>query len=190
MKFKKIIDLCKKSKRFLFFNLPNMQWLTDGHAIYPLEGLPYLDSDYICRMFDINDSQKNKIFFDSKSALPDNLNFNDTDPTESVTDIDDMCIIYGGTTIIPLKTERGLKFIDNRFLMPFADINRNDLYITLRIGTDGTEYFAVKQGLLLQGIVLPYDVVNENFVDKLNELYRLSDMALNNQKSKSIKSDT
>lgn len=71
-----------------------------------------------------------------------------------------------------------------------ADINRNDLYITLRIGTDGTEYFAVKQGLLLQGIVLPYDVVNENFVDKLNELYRLSDMALNNQKSKSVKSDT
>ncbi len=96
-----------------------------------------------------------------------------------------------GTTIVPIKTERGLKFIDNRYLMPFADINRNDLFITLRIGTDGTEYFAIKQGLLLVGIIMPYDVVNKNFVDKLRQLYILSDMALSNsQKSNSDKSDT
>lgn len=187
MKIKKIIDLCKKRKRFFLFydKANNIQWLSDNRAIYPLFNTPMLNNDYICNMYDITDSQKDKIFFKSEKELPTHFNFNDTDETETQTKINDaMSIIYSGKILLPVETERGLKFIENQYLLPFADINKNDLSLTLRITQNGQEYFAVKEGLLLYGLISPDEVINDDFVNQLNHLYKLSELCLENQQEK------
>ena len=186
MKIKRIIDLCKKRKHFLIFHdeANNIQWLSDKYAIYPLLKMPMLDKEYICSMYDITDSQKDKIFFKSEKELPQHLNFNDTDETETQTKINEMAIVYNGKILLPIETERGLKFIENQYLTPFADINKNDLSLTLRINQKGQEYFAVKEGLLLYGLISPCDIINNDFVNQLNHLYKLSGICLKNQQEK------
>lgn len=186
MKIKKIIDLCKKRKQFLLFydEANNVQWLSDGGAIYPLFNTPTLNNDYICNMYDITDSQRNKILFKSEKELPQHLCFDDTDAAETQTQINEMAIVYSGKTLLPIETEMGLKFIENQYLMPFADVNKNDLSLTLRINQSGKEYFAVKQGLLLYGLITPYKVINEDFVDKLHDLYNLTKLSFENQQEK------
>ena len=53
MKLKKVVALCNKAKGFRLFDKIDStgeitQWLGDGYAIYPLNGLPILDEETLC----------------------------------------------------------------------------------------------------------------------------------------------
>lgn len=62
MKTKKCFDICKKSGVFYVYQAEyNEQWLPDGSACYPITGLPMLTEDSICKLYDINDTQRNKV---------------------------------------------------------------------------------------------------------------------------------
>ena len=65
MKTKKCFDICKKSGVFYVYQAEyNEQWLSDGSACYPITGLPMLTEDSICKLYDINDTQRNKCCFE------------------------------------------------------------------------------------------------------------------------------
>ena len=183
MKNKKIIDVCKKAKRINlhYDETTKCQWISDGSAIYPLLNVPRLNFEYICKLYDVTDSQKEKIFFQEYNDIPEELNLEDSIKNETITEILDISIIIDGGILIPIMTEEGLMFIQNKYLSPFSDVPRDDISIYTRKDSVGRTLFAIKIGLLLYGLVYPYDAVNEDFVEKLTVLHNASVVALRNK---------
>ena len=69
----------------------------------------------------------------------------------------------------PLQTRRGLVFIESRYLSPVSDI-LDVLELYERITPRGTPYIVAKAGFLLQAVIMPYDVISQQFVDNLKRL--------------------
>ena len=184
MKTKAIIELCKKTKKIILFNDNDnhIQWISDGSAIYPLFNVPTLTEDYICKLYDISDSQRDKIRFKIEANLPKEINFDDSDIAELDTQMFDISIILDSGILVPVMTEEGLMFIQNKYLMPFSDVPKNELRLFTRKDSFGRTVFAVKIGLLLYAIIYPVDVVNDDFVKKITRLYQASTTALSNKK--------
>lgn len=81
MKLKKVVALCNKAKGFRLFDKIDStgeitQWLGDGYAIYPLNGLPILDEETLCAVFDISEKQRENIIV-RRSEMPEAVNVDD-----------------------------------------------------------------------------------------------------------------
>jgi hypothetical protein len=184
MKTKKIMDICKRNKKFrLYYDEDNdMQWISDSFAIYPLLDVPILSGNNICKLYDITDKQRDSISFIFENKLPSNLNLNDVDVTDTrVERLDISLIVDGGGLLIPVMTEEGLLFLRSEYLAPFADMKESEVDIYTRKTASGDTIFAIKIGLLLYALVSPYRVIDEKFVKQLENLYELSNLTLINK---------
>ena len=182
MKLKKVISLCHQRKTFRLFdkiseNGEIVQWMGDGCAAYPLNGLPILDEETLCAVFDISEKQRENIVV-RRSEMPEAVNVDDTDPAERVLRDDDFSIIYGGAELQPLKTRNGITFIQRKYLAPLEDV-LDMVQLYERVTPDGQTYVAAKAGLLIAAVIFPYSVINEKFVTRLEEITRESRRALN-----------
>ena len=77
----------------------------------------------------------------------------------------------------PIRTTRGLVFIESRYLAPVADV-LDVLELYERRTTDGAPYIVAKAGFLLQAVIMPYDVINQQFVESLQDLTRECEFSL------------
>ena len=175
MKLKKVISLCHQRKTFRLFdkiseNGEIVQWMGDGCAAYPLNGLPILDEETLCAVFDISEKQLKNTSI-RRLTMPDVLNIGDTDPDERVLKDDDFSIIYGGTEVKPLKARNGIIFIQQKYLAPLEDV-LDVVQLYERVTPDGQTYVAAKAGLLIAAVIFPYSVINEKFVTRLEEITR------------------
>ena len=182
MKLKKVIHLCHQEKTFRLFDKIGkggeiVQWLSDGFAAYPLNGLPILDEDTLCAVFDISEKQLKNTSV-RRLTMPDALNVGDTDPDERILKDDDFSITYGGTQVKPLKTRNGIIFIQQKYLAPLEDV-LDVVQLYERVTPDGQTYVAAKAGLLIAAVIFPYRLVTEKFVNRLEEITRESRRALN-----------
>lgn len=182
MKLKKVISLCNQRKTFRLFDKISecgeiVQWLGDGFAAYPLNGLPILDEETLCAVFDISEKQLKNTSI-RRLTMPDVLNVDDTDPAERVLNDDDFSIIYAGTELKPLKTRNGIIFIQQKYLAPLDDV-LDVVHLYERVTSDGQTYIVAKAGLLIAAVIFPYSVVNEKFVNRLEEVARESRRVLN-----------
>ena len=149
MKLKKVISLCNQQKTFRLFdkisgNGEIVQWMGDGFAAYPLNGLPILDEETLCAVFDISEKQLKNTSV-RRLTMPDALNVGDTDPDERVLKDDDFSITYGGTQVKPLKTRNGIIFIQQKYLAPLEDV-LDVVQLYERVTPDGQTYVAAKAG--------------------------------------------
>ena len=176
MKIKKIINYCKKRGVLYLIDGDGTQWISDGVAIYPLFNMPVFDEDSILKAYDISSEKAEKMKIQRKSQLPTEFDFSDN-ADEIVCEIGD--VIFGNA--LALSTSQGLMFIDRKYLAPFADTTDDMLYIFERVDPNGGVYFAVKIGFSLVAIIMPYDCVNENFVERLKKYYVQSKLALENK---------
>ena len=182
MKLKKVTSLCSKSKCYRLYDKIDStgeitQWLGDGFAIYPLNGLPILDEETLCAVFDISEKQLKNTSV-RRLTMPDALNVGDTDPDERILKDDDFSITYGGTQVKPLKTRNGIIFIQQKYLAPLEDV-LDVVQLYERVTPDGQTYVAAKAGLLIAAVIFPYRLVTEKFVNRLEEITRESRRALN-----------
>lgn len=81
MKLKKVLSICKANGLYYLYDRIDRsgeitQWLGDGYALYPLDGLPILDEESFCAVFDITGKQREKILF-RHERLPEHLNVED-----------------------------------------------------------------------------------------------------------------
>lgn len=81
MKLKKVLSICKTNGLYYLYDRIDRsgeitQWLGDGYALYPLDGLPILDEESFCAVFDITGKQREKILF-RHERLPEHLNVED-----------------------------------------------------------------------------------------------------------------
>lgn len=128
--------------------------------------LPELTKESIFTMFDIPEEKASKFLFEIR-ALSQTLDVNvkDIDATENLLERSKISICLNGIELEPLKTSQGIKYINKRYLEPFADIETGyEIYERTRI--DGMLYFAIKSGLILYGIVLP-SFGDEKFIKEL-----------------------
>ncbi|OGO90328.1 MAG: hypothetical protein A2Y17_12225 [Clostridiales bacterium GWF2_38_85] len=179
MKIKSIASICKNNKSVILYEGKSCQWISDGAAIYPLFGLPKMTKENIFTMFDVPEEKQSGFYFDSKEELP-SFCFSDADGGERLLDRATLSVCAKGHVVEPLKTSLGIAFINEKYLAPFGDcVNGFELYE--RVTKSGQVYIAVKEGFILLGIIMPYDLVNEEFVNDLNSLFQLSSVALANK---------
>ena len=181
MKIKKIEAFVNKERRIIVADGEDCQWILFSKACYPLYGLPRMTNLAFFAMFDITQDKWAKYYFNEVS-LPENVSFEDVVPDEHVLDRGAIRIGLGGHTLEPLVTSQGLIFFDVRYLAPFADDDNYELYE--RTATDGSPYIAVKRGMELTGVILPHEVVDEDFIETLTNLLDLSRVALENQQKR------
>ena len=176
MKIKSIATICKRDKRIVLFNKYSedgetvAQYISDGSAVYPICGLPELDEESILTIFDVPEKQREDWFVRVRD-VPEGINFEDTDANEKMIERDNLSIIFSGHTLKPLETRRGLVFIQSCYLSPVSDV-LDVLELYERFTPNGTPYIVAKAGFLLQAVIMPYDVINAGFVERLQRLAR------------------
>lgn len=173
MKIKSIAAICKKGKQVLLFNRYGsggtlQQYIGDGITAYPVSGLPELDEESVLTIFDVPEKQREDWLVRVRN-IPEGINFDDTDESESMIEQSNLSIVFSGKTLKPLQTRRGLVFIESRYLSPVSDV-LDVLELYERFTSSGTPYIVAKAGFLLQAVIMPYDVINADFVERLQRL--------------------
>lgn len=171
MKLGKVGALCKGAKRFIIYNVPGGQWISDGNAIYPLVDLPRFDEDNVYTLFDIPEDKRGKVQYEEKTGLPWGVSISDSVPDEVEVRHALIGISYCGALYSPVGGRGGILFIDRRYLAPFSD----DITIYERFypGSDRS-YLAVKRGMLLEGIILPSDIATQELAQTLITVGKLT----------------
>ena len=76
MKLKKVLSICKTNGLYYLYDRIDRsgeitQWLGDGYALYPLDGLPILDEESFCAVFDIIFKQRGFMRLAGYDGAPD-----------------------------------------------------------------------------------------------------------------------
>ncbi len=143
------------------------QWLGDGRSAYPLVGLPVMDLENICAMFDITEKKREKLVM-RRADVPDSMNWEDTVPLERQLDDPKLCVRYDGRDLLPLETTAGVTFIQEKYLLPLDGLEYMRLYE--RQSTSGGLYIVAKIGMILQAVIMPMDLPDKDFMEALNDL--------------------
>lgn len=184
MKIKKILSLCKNAGQLTLYSNPDrdIQWLSDGRAIYPLIGCPKFDEDSFCNTYEITDSQRKKMAFRINEPLPINFNFDDTDDYETETEKMPLTVTYSTYDAVAYKTQCGIEFANRAHMQPFGDYSGRDIVCTLRTDESGVPYFAIKNGFMLIGIVLPLKIICKSFINDLKSFERQVEVTFYNDR--------
>lgn len=173
MKIKSIAAICKKNKQIIIINRHNgneagTQYIGDGGAIYPINGLPELDEKSLLTIFDVPEKQRAN-WNVKYMNIADGIHLDDIDANERIIEQDNLSIVYDGEILKPLQTRRGLIFIKSCYLSPMSDY-MDALELYERFTPGGTPYIVAKAGFMLQAVIMPYDAINVQFVKRLQEL--------------------
>lgn len=176
MKLKKVAAICNAGGRYCLMDQKDengeivSQWLGDGGSAYPLEGLPVMDVENICAMFDITDKKREKLVMRQMDA-PTTMNWEDTDPLERALDEPKLCVRYDGMDLLPLETSAGVTFIQEKYLLPLDGLEYMRLYE--RRGRNGDLFYIVaKIGMMIQAVIMPMKLPDEDFMILLDDLMR------------------
>ncbi len=181
MKIKQVEAILKSEKIFIVSDGDNCQWLSTHGASYPIYNLPKITNDVLFTLFDIPKDKRDKFIYMEKE-LPEQINFSDVDMDEQVIPRGNFSLNYGGRNLEPLKISQGIMFIDTKYLKPFAGIKEGyELYE--RTDEEGRPYIAVKSGLLLIGVISEVNVINDEFIEKIEIMLKLSKVTLENKKT-------
>lgn len=180
MKIKKVVDICRREGvARIYKDEKDTQWLSCGYACYPLYEVPELSEDEFFTVFDFTAKQRNETIFEC-AVFPSSLSTWDSYPGEIRCEKLSPNIPFGSRLLIPFSTVGGIKFLDSEYLAPFAG-ETNDIEVYERIQKNGEPYFAVKIGMCLRAIIMPFNAVNKSFVDNIAKIYSLCKDALYNK---------
>lgn len=171
MKVKKVVDICKKTGCFAMGIDKDNQYLSDGMALYLLPAeIPLLTAETICTLYDIKESQQDKISF-SRLSLSEAM-IKDTYPEEEKISPMRIKITYDDAKLLLFQTSDGLVAIDEKYLKPIG-IDTMELNFCYR----QKKYIVVKKGLLFEcGIVKK--MLSQDFLDEINTICGLANMTI------------
>ena len=173
MKLKKVAALCSANKAFFLFDENReggeiRQWLGDGYSIYLLSGLPLLDENNVCAMFDIPEKKRKKCR-SKRQPVSEVYSLEDWERGERALNDNWPTVEYDGRIVKPLSTNDGMTFIQDKYLAPLEDI-ADYLRLFERVDTDGNKYIVAKNGMEIAAIIMPMDTIRMGFVEKLEAL--------------------
>ncbi len=190
MKLKKIEKLCKSAGNVALCDeqavvdeseddvtvAPIRQWMGDGGALYPLDGVPYLNEEAVYAIFDVNAKQAEKLRVSYNEQLPADLCFDDVCPGEELLEPVKLAMSLGGVALFLLRDREGaLLVIKDEYRAPFE--NWKDCECFKRVTETGMAYVAVKSGCILRGVIMQYNCINADFVEALGAVYNAAGVA-------------
>ncbi len=180
MKVRKVVDLCKRNRIIHLYDDEDVQWISDGAALYPLWGMPTFDEMTIKNSYDFTEKQWSEMLFTRNSGLPSGYETEDLPNHERRAERMPLWIRYAGVSAVPYIVSTGVAWMDSAYLTPFGTEER--LEVWERRTEDGSLYFAVKIGLELVAIVLPCLFPGEEITHHLDLLAGLCRRSLQNEK--------
>ena len=175
----KIIKLCKKAGSFTlhYDSSRQIQWLSNGFAIYPLQGCPIFDEENFFTTFDIDVSSS---LLTILPDLPKGFDFNDGNNLEVEVTRLGLTILDESTDIVAFKTEYGIELFERSCFSPFGDYSKNDLQYFIR-HAGKTPYLVVKNGFMLIGIILPKKIIDKQLVDDVKNFAKQLEVTFYNK---------
>ena len=188
MKIKKIEKLCKDAGYiFLYDELgscneengeleePARQWMGDGYAVYPLDGMPYLAEREGCAIFDIDEKKRDKIVINHFENLPEYVSLADQMETDEPLEEIRFQMSLGDDELALFRDEGGrLVVIKAEYKKPID--NWKECQCFKRVSADGKPFVAVMSGCILRGLIGTYRI-NEQLVETLGVVYNAAGVA-------------
>lgn len=182
MKLNKIAKLCKQTGYLLLIDAMNedgtiQQFASDGfNALYPIQGMPHMNTDEIMTVFDFSSKAKDKIISQLQSlefSSSNVYNFKDLDPSETLADMSAISFTWNDMTLCPTYTAEGLFFFEKKYLEPLSDVIA-DIELYSRVDRNGNLYFVAKLGMLLQAVIIPYRFRSKGPLEELRNIAKLA----------------
>ena len=173
MKIKSVERICKSEHLItLIGSEAGNQWIGAGDALYALHGFPQMDEGSVFAWMDIPEAKRNKYVFRHDYELYDEYDFADATVDERYIERGRYVINTPTVSLEPLNVSEGVIYINTEYLKPFGA----GMMLYERKSRDGGIYIAVKEGLIIKGIILPR-IVERSMADDLLEIARLSKIA-------------
>lgn len=173
MKFKAIASAYKADKRLVVINDPNgKQWISNGAAIYSLEGMPVMNPMSILAVFDIPEEKREEWttreedMNDEVAYLCENNQLFDENALEMMT----AEVKWNGRTCVFLKHNNEIYSINEKYLKPLYDSLEYLRFFVKKTRDEKLSVVMCYYGLELKAIILP-----AKFNDKaIEELYDIA----------------
>ena len=165
MKLSKIIQLCKSSKNIQldYDEYRKIQYISDGYAIYFVEGIPQLDEASVRQLYGINKTKVNIAHFNFKDEVRTYIDEQGTDLNNSFYNFE---LSVNDNILVLLKGYDNTIAIDKTYLKPF---NEDKAYLSFEYCK---RYVVVKEGLIKKAIIPATAFKVENLLTELNALSR------------------
>lgn len=161
---------------------PPRQWISDGVGAYPLDGLPYLDEESICAIFDIDAKKRDKLVVSHKGALPEGMDFTDVHQGDDRLEQLDFQMSLGGDELTLFRDGGGgLVVIKSAYRKPFEAWKECECF--KRVDSAGRPYVAVMSSFVLRGLIYPYKI-GEQLVETLGAVYNAAGVAAEQERMK------
>ena len=178
LKIKKIVDMFAKGKHIRLYDVEPMQWISDGAAFYPLEGVPRFNEFTLRKTYDIDD----KVLILTENALPEALCFEDASVEENVVLPDKIQLQPHGEATTSFRTQNGVTFVKSRYMDKISA--NEDTMIYERVSRDGYIYLAAKEGMLVKALILPMICPSKDYISDAEELVQVLRQTYNNENSR------
>lgn len=192
MKIKKIEKLCKDAGAIFLYDEPGAideetgeleeptrQWMGDGRAAYPLDGMPYLAEREVCAIFDIDEKKRDKIVINHFENMPEFVSFADQLETDEPLEEVRFQMSLGSDELALFRDAGG------RLIVILADYkkpidNWKECQCFKRMSANGNPVVAVMSGCILRGIIATYRI-SEQLVETLGVVYNAAGVAVGEQ---------
>lgn len=155
MKIKKAISICEGSGQlYLYDTETGDQWVSNGPAAYRMEGSPQLTVEQLCNLYDITGKKLEKVFVKQEPA-PESICWEDACYEFDAVGAN-MILTIDGHEIQPIFLKEGIIGLDTQYLGPIT-AKEQFRRIVVRYRSSGIPYFAIKDGLIVQAIIFPYE---------------------------------
>lgn len=164
MKIKKIAQLCRKQGAATLLNYEDkdgyvQQWITDGRALWPVEGLPELEVKHLPSILELTDKQADAMKLRAREA-PVSISFADVCEGEKLAQMLPVSVYYGGDMLRPFCVDGKTYWLNEELFWPMlAEHQKAEFYYRHPAGC--AEIFAVKAGFMLVGMVMPMTSMQE-----------------------------
>ena len=166
MKIKNVIKRCKKRRQIILIELNGEKWLGDGASLWLMPSFLDCSEEGIFGTFDFTEAERSKVAYFPKEESHIDIYSED----ECDTEILDISIRDAkGNLIRPIVSETGILYIYESYFEIFSDKPYN---LKIKYTNGKLPAIAVYEGIILIGIIMPYDAASKDLCDTLDILLK------------------
>lgn len=174
MILKNLAAMCRKRLFIEMFHDRNgMQWIGEGHAIYPMVGIPKVNKEQVLFLFDVPEKKRAECFTVDQGNIEDFYDVSDGAADNEV-QIMPPAMMTGGNLLTPIMTSQGIAFFNAEYLKPVSDCE--DLSLYERYTKSGELYLVAKSGMMVEAVVIPENMSGDRGKNLLESLKKIAVM--------------
>ena len=175
MILKNLAAMCRKRLFIEMFHDGNgMQWIGEGHAVYPMVGIPEVNKEQVMFLFDIPEKNRAKCMVTDLGYTVDEFYDVSDGAADNEVQIMPPAMMTGGNLLTPIMTSQGIAFFNAEYLKPVSDCE--DLSLYERYTKSGDLYLVAKSGMMVEAVVLPEDMSGDHGKNLLESLKQITKM--------------